>query len=52
MHIWLRMARWTEDFTFDLEPGLMLLMVSVRCHECFITCWEVTNSFLNILNRG
>jgi hypothetical protein len=23
------MARWTEDFTFDLEPGLMLLVVSV-----------------------
>jgi hypothetical protein len=33
VHIWVRMARWTEDFTFDLEPGLMLLVVLVWYYE-------------------
>jgi hypothetical protein len=30
VHICVRIARWTEDFTFDLEPGLMLVDALVQ----------------------
>lgn len=45
MHIWVRMARWTEDFTFDLEPGLMLRAVSAWYNKYSLVIGKVRTPF-------
>jgi hypothetical protein len=35
--IWLRIARWTEDFTLLFEPGEMLFLLALHLDEQDIT---------------
>jgi hypothetical protein len=30
---WVRIARWTEDLTFDFEPGEMLVLLAEICKD-------------------